>query len=122
MLVVGGGEARGERNGGVVYVDVGAIRGSFAFLSLGRVFGVGVGRGGGGDLERAVHGHGDGGDGAGARGGDDGGLRVFEEPPDGFSVGLVAQLSGQLEDPRGARRGHSDPPASAFYFSVAVLG
>ncbi|CAL5382867.1 unnamed protein product [Camellia sinensis] len=61
--------------------------GEFAFLFR-------CGGGGGGDLEGSADGHGDGGDSAGAGGRDDGRLGVFQQPPDGLAVGLVAELSG----------------------------
>ncbi|KAL5132944.1 hypothetical protein HKD37_03G006340 [Glycine soja] len=34
----------------------------------------------------------------------------------------MTELSGQLEDPRRTRGGHSDPSASPLYFGVAVFG
>ena len=63
-----------------------------------------------------------GGDGAGAGGSDDSRLGLLEKPLDGLSVGLVPQFSGQLENPRGTRGGHSDSAAAAVNFGVPVLG
>jgi len=62
------------------------------------------------------------GDGAGSGGGDDGGLGLLEEPLDGLAVGLVAQFSGQLENPGGAGGGHSNSAAAAVDFGMPVLG
>jgi len=62
------------------------------------------------------------GDGAGSGGGDDGGLGLLEEPLDGLAIGLVAQFSGQLENPSGAGGGHSNSAAAAVDFGVPVLG
>ncbi|PON41225.1 hypothetical protein PanWU01x14_291240, partial [Parasponia andersonii] len=109
----------GDRNA-VVYIHVLAIHPSFPLPALGRVVGLRVGRGGG-DPESPVDGHGDGRDGSGPGGGDYGRLGVLQEPPDGLTVGLVAELPGQLEDPGRASRGHSDPPAAALNFPVPVL-
>ena len=63
-----------------------------------------------------------GGDGAGASGGDHRGLRLLEEPLDGFAVRLVAQLAGQLEDAGGAEGRHSDAPPAPVHLRVPVLG
>lgn len=59
---------------------------------------------------------------AGSGGGDHRGLGLLEQPLDGLAVGLVAKLSGQLENPSCARRRHSDPTAPAVDLSVPVLG
>lgn len=76
---------------------------------------------GAGAPERYVEGGEVGGDGAGAGGCDDGGLRLLEQPLDGLTVGLVAELPGQLEDPGGAEGRHSDAAAAAVHLRVAVF-
>jgi len=63
-----------------------------------------------------------GGDGTGSGGGDDGGLGLLEEPLDGLAVGLMAQFSGELENPSGAGGRHSNSAAAAVDFGVPVLG
>jgi len=59
--------------------------------------------------------------GARAGGGDDGRLGLLQQPLHGLAVGLVAELPRELEDPRGAQRGHPDPAAPAVDLGVAVL-
>lgn len=70
-----------------------------------------------GDVERGEVG----GDGAGAGGGDNRGLRLLEEPLNGFAVGFVTQFAGQLEDAGGAESRHSDAPPPSVHLCVAVL-
>lgn len=60
-------------------------------------------------------------DGARACGGDDGRLGLLQQPLHRLAVGLVAELPRELEDPRGAERGHPDPAAPAVDLGVAVL-
>ena len=60
-------------------------------------------------------------DGAGAGGGDDSGLGLPEQPLDGLTVGLVAELARQLEHPRRASRRHPDPPPPPLHLGVSVL-
>lgn len=55
-------------------------------------------------------------------GGDDRWLGLLEKPLDCLAVGLVAELSCELENPCGARGGHADPAASAVDFCVPVFG
>ena len=81
----------------------------------------GDGHGGAGAAEGDVQGGEVGGDGAGASGGDHRGLRLLEEPLDGFAVRLVAQLAGQLEDAGGAEGRHSDAPPAPVHLRVPVL-
>ena len=86
----------------------------------------GLGRWGGGGCasaaaDRVVEGGEIGGNGAGSGGGDDGRLRLVEEPLDGLAVGLVAQFSGQLEDPGGAQDGHADAAPPAIHLGVPVF-
>lgn len=80
-----------------------------------------VGLGGAGAAEGDVERSEVGGDGAGAGGGDDGGLGLPEQPLDGLTVGLVAELARQLEHPRRARRRHPDPPPPPLHLGVSVL-
>ncbi|KAJ6831761.1 transcription factor TCP14 [Iris pallida] len=80
------------------------------------------GEGGAGAAERYVEGGEVGRDGAGAGGGDDGGLRLLEEPLDGLPVGLVAELPGELEDAGGAEGRHAYAPPAALDLGVPVLG
>jgi len=80
----------------------------------------GRGTGGGGRVRSAgAEGDGEGGevgrDGARARGGDDGGLRLLEQPLDGLAVRLVAQLPRELEQPRRAHRRHPYPPPTPLH-------
>jgi hypothetical protein len=56
-----------------------------------------------------------------AGGGDDGRLGLLQQPLHGLAVGLVTELPGQLEDPRGAEGRHPDPAAPAVDLGVAVL-
>lgn len=77
--------------------------------------GVGGREGGGDGGERGRR------DGPGPRGGDDGRLRLLEQPLDGLAVGLVAELPRELEDPGGAQRRHPDPPPPPVHLGVAVL-
>ena len=60
--------------------------------------------------------------GAGAGGGDDGGLGLAEEPLDGLAVGLVAELTRELEDARRAYDRHANAASAAVDFAVTVLG
>ena len=46
---------------------------------------------------------------------------MLEEPFNGFTIGLVAEFSGELKDPGGAQGRHPDPPPSAINLGVAIL-
>lgn len=59
--------------------------------------------------------------GAGPCGGDDGRLRLLQQPLDRLPVRLVPQLPRQLEDPRRAQRRHPDPPPPPVHLGVPVL-
>ena len=72
--------------------------------------------------EGAVEGGEVGGNGACPSGGDDGGLRLLEEPLDGLAVRLMSQLTRELEHSGSAGRRHADPAASPIDLRVAVLG
>jgi len=114
----------GRLRNSVVYVHELAVGRAFPFLVRSAFLALVllVGARGRWDFKRAAHGDRDGRHRACAGGFYDGLLGVLEEPPDGFAVGFVAQLSGELEDPGGAGGGYSDPAATAFDFGVAVLG
>lgn len=85
---------------------------------LGRIRrGEGGGAGAVGDFQRGEVG----GDGSCAGGGDDGWLGMVEEPLDGFPVGLVAQLPGELENAGCADGGHADPTTTAVNFDMSVF-
>lgn len=60
-------------------------------------------------------------DGTCAGGGDHGGLRLLEQPLNGFAVGLVAELPRELENSGGAGGRHADPAATAVNLGVPVL-
>ena len=78
--------------------------------------------GGAGASEGDVKGGEVGRDGAGASGGDHGGLGLLEEPLDGLSFGLVAELARKLEDAGGAECRHANAVPAAVHLGVAVLG
>lgn len=91
---------------------------------------VGEGRGSGrrregGRAAASSNGDGDGGEagggGSGSSGGYDRGLGLAEKPLDGLAVGLVTELTSELEDTGGADDGHADAPATAINFAVTVL-
>lgn len=115
------GDGDGE---GVIYVNVVTVSWALTtFLDGGRIGGILVRRGcGGGDFESAVNRHGNGGNGTGTSSGDDGGLGPLEKPADSFAVGLVAELTSQLEDTGGTGGRNSDSAASALDLGVAILG
>lgn len=116
-----GGDGDGE---GVVYVNVVTVSGALTpLLSRGWIGRILVRRGsGGGDFESAINRHGDSGNGTSPSCGDDSRLGPLEKPPNSFAVGLVAELSSQLEDTRGTGGRNSDSPASALDLGVAILG
>uniref|UniRef100_A0A2P2K368 Uncharacterized protein n=2 Tax=Rhizophora mucronata TaxID=61149 RepID=A0A2P2K368_RHIMU len=100
-------------------------RGSQQRLALqgGRITGSGKCRRNG--VGVAPYRHGDirvgGGRSPGAGGSDNGRLGLTEEPLNGLTVGLVAELPGQLEDTCGAYDGHADSPSAAVNLAVAVF-
>lgn len=47
---------------------------------------------------------------------------MTEKPLDSLSIGLVAELTGELENPGGADYRHANAAASAVDLAVAVLG
>lgn len=75
---------------------------------------------------RATHGDVQGGevgrDGAGAGGGDDCWLRLLEKPLYGFTIGFMAELTGELEDASGAEGRHADAASTAFDLGVTIFG
>lgn len=85
-------------------------------------FGRRSGEGGAAATQRDVESGEVGGDSSGPGGGDDGRLRLLQKPLNRLPVGLVTQLSRQLEDPSGAGGRHADAAASAIHLRVAVLG
>lgn len=46
---------------------------------------------------------------------------MLKQPLNGFTIGLVAELSGELKDPGGAQGRHPDPPPSTINLGVAIL-
>ncbi|KAM1037049.1 hypothetical protein FF1_031956 [Malus domestica] len=54
------------------------------------------------------------------RDGDDGGLSLADEPLDGLAVGLVAELTCELEDTCCADDGHADAAAPSIDLAVSV--
>lgn len=59
---------------------------------------------------------------SGAGGGNDGGLGLTEEPLDGLAIGLVSELTCELEHTCGADDRHPDASASSVDLAVPVLG
>ena len=53
--------------------------------------------------------------------GDDGRLGLLQQPLHGLAVGFVAKLPREMEDSRGAQRGHPNPAAPAVDLGEAVL-
>jgi hypothetical protein len=84
----------------------------------GRVRGVGGAEGNGerGEVSR------DGRRGPRASGGNDGGLRLLQQPLDGLAVGLVAQLPRELEHPRLAQHRQPYLPPAALHLGVPAFG
>ncbi|CAL5407903.1 unnamed protein product [Camellia sinensis] len=102
----------------VAHVDELASASPLALLFGGLGFSGGWRRGG--NLQTAVDGDNDGWDGATSGGFKDGWLGSLEKPFNDLSVGLVAKLSSQLEDSRGASRRHSNSPATTLHLGVAL--
>ena len=46
----------------------------------------------------------------------------MKKPLDGFAVGLVAELTGELENSSSTKRRHPGTAAAAIHFGVAVFG
>lgn len=72
--------------------------------------------GGGGDGGEACGG------GACTGSGYNGGLGLSEEPLNGLAIGLVAELTSELEHSGGADYGHADAAAATVDFAMTVLG